>query len=188
MKKRKVTYGVYNLVEWQARLRVGKGWIEVPFTGGSTTTSGVTPASFTTSDPVVQFAIEKSEPYRRGKIKTVRSIDLGGSVAVGRRLQAGGVSERPEASGGVERPQAGDTGNKAEKPAVIDLEPAGVGLEPAGTDLDSAGSAPVEMEFACNDDARDFLMDRFGFNRSKIRTRDEIVKAGLSMGVTISFE
>lgn len=172
MKKRKVTYGVYNLVEWQARLRVGKGWIEVPFTGGSTTTSGVTPASFTTSDPVVQFAIEKSEPYRRGKIKTVRSIDLGGSVAVGRRLQAGGVSERP---------QAGATGDKAEKPTEADLEPAGIDLEPAGL-------APMEMEFACNDDARDFLMDRFGFNRSKIRTRDEIVKAGLSMGVTISFE
>ena len=60
MKKRKVTYGVYHLVEWIAVLSLGKAKVKVQFTGGATTTQGVTPATYTTADPEVQFAIERT--------------------------------------------------------------------------------------------------------------------------------
>ena len=81
-KKTKTTYGVYNLIEWHARLRMGKATVKVAFTGGSITTQGVTPATFTTENPVIQFAIENSPEFHNGKIKVVRRVKLNGVVEI----------------------------------------------------------------------------------------------------------
>lgn len=73
--KKTVTYGVYGLMEWHALLNVGKCCIHVDFTGGALSGYGVTPAEFTTSDPVIQHVIESSGYFKSGKIKVLRASE-----------------------------------------------------------------------------------------------------------------
>lgn len=69
-----VTYGVADLIDWNARIPVGKASMNVHFTGGALTKYGVTPAEFTTADPFTQRVIEDSDYFRMGKITVLRSI------------------------------------------------------------------------------------------------------------------
>lgn len=71
---KQVTYGVADLIDWNARIPVGKACMSVHFTGGALTKYGVTPAEFTTADPFTQRVIEDSEYFRSGRIAVLRSI------------------------------------------------------------------------------------------------------------------
>lgn len=71
---KKVTYGVDHLIDWNARIPVGKACMSVHFTGGALTKYGVTPAEFTTTDPFTQRVIEDSEYFRSGRITVLRSV------------------------------------------------------------------------------------------------------------------
>ncbi len=208
MKKRKVTYGVYHLVEWIAVLSLGKAKVKVQFTGGATTTQGVTPATYTTADPVVQFAIERSPEFRRGKIKIIRSCDLGGEVEIGRNLsRMGSVSD--VAAGNPGGAEVAKPVEEIHAPEVMDEhqhmteavgrseddcfqgdDTGGVSSSSAAassSDDSDAASDMVQVEFSCNDDAKDYLEQTFGFVRSKLRNREDIVKAARSKGVEIIF-
>lgn len=69
MKKTPKTYAVAGYMEYVASIAVPLGKsIEVRFTGGKQNGYGVSPAKFTTTDPVLQKFIEKSEQFRSGKI------------------------------------------------------------------------------------------------------------------------
>lgn len=48
MKKKKITYGVSGMMEYQAIIKIGKATMKVPFSEGSMTAMGVNPARFTT--------------------------------------------------------------------------------------------------------------------------------------------
>lgn len=202
MKKKKITYGVYNIIEWHAALAIGKAKVRVSFTGGAVTTNGVTPATFTTSDPIVQLAIQRSKEFTSGKIKIVRSNTLQEEVAIERNVKAPAkkASEstqmNPKTNGGTitdESPVSEDT--QAE--ALEDSEE--MSIESETSDVVTAAEekeVPIGAEsvteeltksFAVNDDAKDYLVEEFGFIRSKLRTRDDIIKAGKSRGVNIVF-
>ena len=56
-------------MEWHPEFRVGRTRLQVSFTGGHLCGGAATPASFETSDPVVQAVIERSAPFRRGRIR-----------------------------------------------------------------------------------------------------------------------
>ena len=43
----------------------------------------------------------------------------------------------------------------------------------------------VEVRMSCNDDAKDYLADKFGISRSKMRSRGEIEKVASENGVKI---
>ncbi len=172
MKKRRVTYGVYNLVEWQAAIRMGKARVKVPFTGGAITTQGVTPATFTTSDPVVQLAIECSVEFKSGRIKIVRTRDLGGDVEIEVNSSGAtdGIAGKTETEVGADgKAEAGAAGNESEEIPERCVQ------------------SMTQVEFSCNDDARDYLEQNFGFIRSKLRNREDILNAGKSKGVEILF-
>ena len=196
--KSKTTYGVYNLIEWHALLHLGKGRVKVTFTGGSITTQGVTPATFTTEDPVVQFAIERSPEFKSGKIKVVRRVKLEGLIPIERNglgprskdlaqnhsgAEAGtsGLGSRSEAlaqnhSGGMG--QDGGGGFGAED---------GAGSSEEGGETAAAGIGMTQVEFASNDEAKDYLEQNFGLVRSKLRNKEDIYKAGKANGVEIFF-
>lgn len=163
--KTKTTYGVYNLIEWQALLGAGRARVKVPFTGGSITTQGVTPATYTTENPVIQFAIERSPEFRSGKIKVVRRVRLEGEIEIERNASG------PTDGGNVrmDEEESGDTD--------------GAHTE----DVAAQAPGPERMEFTCNDDAKDWLEQKWGFVRSKLRTREDIVTAGRRKGVEIVF-
>ena len=61
-------YGVKGLTDYEALIPAGRGEIRVSFTGGALTGYGVTPATFSTSDPVIQIMIERSPQFLSGKI------------------------------------------------------------------------------------------------------------------------
>ena len=216
MKKTKTTYGVLNLVEWHARLKMGKAALKVSFTGGAITTQGVTPATFTTSDPVAQFIIENCAEFKAGKIKIIRRINLGGEVEICRneaRKDSEGLeqSESSKAEGVIENNQdlSGEvvqTGEQenAEEPKILEESETSEESK-SENDKQSESSeiseqseksnstevaeekALIEVEFACNDDAKDYLEQKFGCVRSKLHNRAAIVAAGKANGVNIIF-
>ncbi len=64
----KKTYGVHGLMEWSAIVGNGNVSVRVEFTGGSVTGYGVSPAEYTTDNPVVQTLIEESSYFKNGRI------------------------------------------------------------------------------------------------------------------------
>lgn len=62
------TYAVYGLIEFHCSVNAGVLRIPVEFTGGHVSAYGVTPAEFSTADPVLQRAIESSPHFRSGRI------------------------------------------------------------------------------------------------------------------------
>lgn len=46
----------------------------------------------------------------------------------------------------------------------------------------------VEVKMACNDDAKDYVADKFGVSRSKMRSRADIEKVAADNGVKIIWE
>lgn len=197
MNKTKTTYGVYNLIEWHALLRMGKATVRVNFTGGSITTQGVTPATFTTEDPIVQFAIEKSPEFKSGKIKVVNRVKLGGDVKIERnppKLRFTGEDAKKttevKTEGGEEctESEVNDRKLLGDECCVKDASEEDCAGTPEDLpELVPADTGVIEKEFDNNDDARDYLEQNFGFIRSKLRNRADIVAAGKVHGIIISF-
>lgn len=182
MKKTKTTYGVYNIIEWHALLRLGKATVKVHFSGGSITTQGVTPATFTTEDPVIQFAIERSPEFRNGKIKVVRRATLNDVVKIECNV--------PKAINSVPSPNPVPIPTEATAAPVVESEKTpDTEADNKAEAEDNIKTAPTltQVEFSCNDDAKDYLEQTFGFVRSKLRNRDDIVAAGKTNGVEIIF-
>lgn len=63
------TYAVYGMMEWHALIPARENVVRVNFTGGSISGYGVRPATFTTSNEVLQHLIENSAHFRNGRIK-----------------------------------------------------------------------------------------------------------------------
>ena len=69
-KTKKKTYAVAGYMEYVASLPLPGGRsVEVEFTGGKQSGYGVSPARFTTEDPVLQKLIENCDQFRQGLIR-----------------------------------------------------------------------------------------------------------------------
>ena len=82
MKKKRITYGVYGMMEYQTIIKIGRATLKVLFTDGSMTAIGQNPAKYTTSDFLVQHAIENSSEFKRGRITVVDTIELDEEVRI----------------------------------------------------------------------------------------------------------
>lgn len=166
MKKKRITYGVTGMMEYQAVIKIGRSQMKVLFTDGSATGYGMNPAMYTTDNLIVQKAIENSDQFKRGRIHIVSSTDLEEEVQVINNGVEGVAGQRDEIRGG-------EFAGEAEAPEA----------EAAHTEQKPL----IEMEFDNNDDAKDYLEQTFGCVRSKLRNREEIKAAGEANGVSISF-
>lgn len=138
MKKYKKTYAIYHLAEKHTVFYLGKTKVHVSFTGGIITKKGVTPATFTTTDPVVQLAIENSGDFKKGVIRIAAKYAMGGEVTVGVNpeepvIEEADISmeaEEPTKAAPTERIEAGiETASEraeAEMPAPTEQEEAGM--------------------------------------------------------------
>ncbi len=206
------------MIEWISVLRLGKAKMKIPFVGGSITPQGVIPATFTTENPIAQMAIERSAEFRRGKIRILKSKTLGGDVEIESNPEpkkeekapeeiapqeaedkapqaafaADGEAEKAEAVASIEPQAAFATDGEAEEAeaeASIEAEASAEVSTETEPEVAEAEEAAAESKvFACNDDAKDFLVESFGFVRSKLRNREDIIAAGRSKGVEITFE
>lgn len=184
MKKKRITYGVSGMMEYQSIIRFGKNTLKVTFTGGSMNAIGVTPATYTTSSFLIQQAIENSNEFKRGRIRIIRTIELDEEIHIERPKPATAIAERSN-------PAPTAKAEKAPEPTE-DAEVAEVNAEDGATSEEqpeeSAPTAPLtQVEFSCNDDAKDYLEQTFGYVRSKLRNREDIINAGKSHNVEIIF-
>lgn len=122
------TYAIKGLMEFQALIPAGRSCIRIPFTGGSMSGYGITPATFSTGDPGLQHLIESSPDFRRGRITILRS-----------------------------------------DPRLPDCGP---------TDLNGA-----PISFSDPQEAREYLADHCGVERSRLRSRSAIAEAAREHGV-----
>lgn len=71
-----------GLLEWHGSVNCGGVRMKVAFTNGSATAWGVAPATFTTEDELTQHIMENSDMFKDGRIKVIRSVQLGPSAEV----------------------------------------------------------------------------------------------------------
>lgn len=158
------------MVEFQALVNIGKAVMKVNFTDGSMTAFGQNPAQFTTTNPVVQFAIQSCNDFKKGRIKIINTIELNEEVDCGPKSAA----------------SAAPVAETKKVEAVAETKKAEAAAAPAAASQGEEAKV-VEIEFDCNDDAKDYLEKRYGANRQKMRTRAEIVALGKTYGLSITF-
>lgn len=212
MKQKRITYGVNGMMEYQAIIRVGKNNMKVLFSDGSLTAMGINPATFTTDSFMVQHAIENSTDFKRGLIYVVRVIELNTDLHIERnepkKLESNSINAEAKASTPKQKEDVGtdteahastpDQNEGGEEAANIDSKAStpdqneGEGTSQGNTvsaevESDEQGAGLVQLEFASNDEAKDYLEQKFGLVRSKLRNRDDIRNAGRANGVEIIF-
>ena len=180
MKKKRITYGVNGMMEYQAVIKVGRNNMKVSFTDGSVSAMGVNPATFTTENFMVQHAIENSTDFKRGRIRVVNTIELAEEL----RIERNSIKPAPEV------PTPAPVAAECTAAPVEECENAPDSQsdnEPETEENAEASTATTQVEFSCNDDAKDYLEQTFGFVRSKLRNREDIIAAGKAHGVEIIF-
>lgn len=190
-------------MEWVALIECGKATVKVHFSGGSLTGYGVTPAEFTTQNPMTQAIIENSKDFKSGKIFLLREIEgtgkfkefvrgqhanegnhLGGQAATasaiaGTALDADGTSKAPAAaSADDEEPMSDPINDEETEPAdneesTDDTEAETV--EDSEATVTADGKAIIDVTDL--DDARDYLCENFGIARSSLRSNVSVPRA-----------
>ena len=217
MKKKRITYGVHGMMEYQAIIKIGRATLKVLFTDGSMTAIGQNPAKYTTSDFLVQHAIENSSEFKRGRITVVDTIELDEEVRIERNPAKPSTQQAPSpaevkpvaaTAAKVEEPQdiadepteetnAVDADEaesaSADTPATeVDIEP--IEDEVPSTEEDAAELSEsdnedglTEVEFSTNQEAKDYLTKTFGVKSGTMKNRADIVAIGEANGVKIIF-
>lgn len=194
MNTKKKTYGVQGYMEWQALIRCGKATVTVHFSGGSLTGYGVTPAEFTTENPMTQAIIENSDYFKKGKIILMREIEGTGKFKEfvkgqhandgnhkgGQAATASAIAEtslNPNGAPKTETPATDATGTVAdadENPSD-EVDVVEGGIDPADGTVTADGKRIVEVTDI--DDARDYLVDEYGIARSSLRSNVSVFRA-----------
>ena len=205
------------MMEYQSIIKIGRATLKVLFTDGSMTAIGQNPAKYTTSDFLVQHAIENSSEFKRGRITVVDTIELDEEVRIERNpakpttLHAPSPAEaKPVAATAakVEEPQgiADEPTEKTDavdadevESAMLDTPAPEVDIEPikdevSSTEEDAAELSEkdneeglTEVEFSTNQEAKDYLTKTFGVKSGTMKNRADIVAIGEANGVKIIF-
>lgn len=133
-------YGAIGVMEWQLNLPVGKATVHVEFKGGFENKYGIHPATFMTTDPIVQTVIERSYYFASGKIKLLDVKDLGLSpmeIAAQKRKAEEAAKKKADAEAQAKAEADAQAGNAQ-----------GQAIESPGTvaNEDAADDAEAELE------------------------------------------
>lgn len=159
-------YGAIGVMEWQVNLPVGKATVHVEFKGGFENKYGIHPATFMTTDPIVQTVIERSYYFASGKIKLLDVKDLGLSpmeIAAQKRKAEEIAKKKAEAEAKAKaeaeaqaKAQAGNAeGQAIESPGTVASNAASEG---AADDAEAELENETE-EVAENEDAEENAVD-----------------------------
>lgn len=217
MKKKRITYGVHGMMEYQSIIKIGRATLKVLFTDGSMTAIGQNPAKYTTSDFLVQHAIENSSEFKRGRITVVDTIELDEEVRIERNPAKPSTQQAPSPA---EAKPVTATAAKVEEPQDIADEPTEetnavdadeaesasadtpapeVDIEPIEDEVPSTEEVAAELsesdnedgltevEFSTNQEAKDYLTKTFGVKSGTMKKRADIVAIGEANGVKIIF-
>ncbi len=201
MKKKRITYGVYGMMEYQSIIKIGRATLKVLFSDGSMTAFGQNPAKYTTSDFLVQRAIENSSDFKRGRITVVSSIELDEEVRIEcnptkkEAVKVANTEVEPTAEKTATGTDGEQTATKGVAEATAEEETpadeASASTDEAEAEAEPEASASTtdgatEVEFTTNQEAKDYLANTFGVTTA-FRNRAEIVACGATYGVKITF-
>lgn len=147
------TYGVNGLMEWEALIPSGKITLAVQFTGGTLTGYGVTPALFSTDNPIFQQIIERSNYFKSGRIKIIRTVET-------------------EAPAPLRSPVATPVAPPKESPA-----------QDTAAMVDGDGGDVRRVEVTDRSMAKNYMMDNYGLSPNTLRSRAEIERAAKARGI-----
>lgn len=157
------TYGVEGFMDWQCEIPVGRARATVHFTGGTITAYGITPAEYSTGDPVRQRIIETSDHFKKGRIKLLRKT--GTPDPVKRRMEtakparAVTLGQEPE-----------ETPKEEASQTTVEAEDGG---ELTAEAEEAVEVTPQEVAVSCLTDAQNYLRDNFGIATSKSRSKEK---------------
>lgn len=212
MKKYKKTYAIFHLTEKHTVFFLGKTKVHVSFTGGIVTKKGVTPATFTTDDPIVQLAIENSAEFKKGAIKLRSKYPMQGEIKVGRNPH---IEEAPchipanmfktDITGDNVKPDSETEAEEAPQPEDVAAHAEeGEGLpdnEPPSEDINAMpepseevnkpeytkGRIPEVVEVSCKDVAKQYLQEHFGENPTPLRKIADVQECAAKYGIIFEF-
>ena len=149
-------YGAIGVMEWQLNLPVGKATVHVEFKGGFENKYGIHPATFMTTDPIVQTVIERSYYFASGKIKLLDVKDLGLSpMEIAAQKRKAEEIAKKKAEEAAKKKAEADAKAKAEADAQAKAQAGnaqGQAIESPGTvasdaaSEDAADAAEAELE------------------------------------------
>lgn len=172
------------MMEYQAVVKVGKKNVSINFSDGSMSAMGTNPATYTTDNIVIQNAIEASNDFKRGRISIVNTIVLDEDLPVLHNAPKPAQSNAPT----VPTPNENETSSEIPNGAQGVENTQNVSNDNADTSENAEEPAlHTQVEFSCNDDAKDYLEQNFGFIRSKLHNRNDIINAGKINGIEIIF-
>lgn len=151
-------------MEWEATLKVGNARLHVHFSGGSENKWGITPATFTTKDPMTQSLIEHSNEFKSGRIEIISTNE---------------VEE--------EKPAKEAKTDNGEGENLLDMIGHNNGGEqgPDGTSGEGVGDGIQVQKVHVDslDDAKEYLNEKFGIAKSQLRSKTEILNAAAEHSV-----
>lgn len=171
MKARK-TYGINGLLEWHGYVECSGVRMKVDFTNGSVTAFGVAPATFTTENSLTQHIIENSEQFRKGRIKCVMSVALPDDEP---KQEVRGKKQEVSAN----EPEVTEEEPAAEVNSVNSVN--AVNEVNSGGDVDAGALKQVEV--ACADDAKAYLMEHYGATARQLRYLKNIKDVAKANGI-----
>ena len=134
-------YGAIGVMEWQLNLPVGKATVHVEFKGGFENKYGIHPATFMTTDPIVQTVIERSYYFVSGKITLLDVKDLGLS-----RMEIAAQKRKAEEA---DKKKKAEEADKAKAKAEADAQAGnaqGQAIESPGTVASESAADDTEAE------------------------------------------
>lgn len=151
-------YGVTGLMEWQCTIKSGKARFSFYFSGGTLTAYGVTPAVYETANPLFQQVIESSNYFKSGKITKLKGWDDEDEQTVHGEVPSGILS-----SGAIPDPPGTEENTEND-----------------GGDTEHV----VVPSFA---DARQYLIEHYGAEASKLLSKDAVAKYAKGKGIEIVY-
>lgn len=189
MKKKKITYGIYGMMECQIVVKIGNtSKMKVLFTDGSMTASGVTPATFTTDNLMTQHAIERSPDFKNGRIKRVRSIELNEEV----KIESNNTTSAKKDSEikPLNIPDTTVTDEEScgpENEQNEEVEVRNENIEDANTFVTDANVSDSEEKKIVNvsdlETAKDYLSNTFGVVKSTFRSKKSVLEFAQSKNI-----
>lgn len=159
-------YGVKGRKEWSVIIKAGNASMRVNFEGGTSTARGVIPATYSTSDPVKQAIIERSEYFKHKSIYVVQELEVPDDASArARKMRNKKVA-----------PVAGDGSD---------------GSDGQGVPQDDNRIAVQRATVADKADAVEWLKEHYpdkGYSATKLRTQEAFNAACEECGVVFDFK
>ena len=167
--------------------------ISVKLASGKTTHITFTPRTvggsvFYTDNELIQEGLEKHPKYGKlFKVDDKEGKPATGKAPAGKKAETGkGDSTKPVNTPDAGGEAGGENGADAGGEAGDETETGGGDTETGGGEAETGNGGNTETKtFSCNDDAKQYLVDKFGVSRTKLKNRTEIENAAKENGFTI---